>query len=122
LLAALDPQGPPDRARDPARFGAWVENACLASARNAEQQVFYWREGASEVDAVIEGSWGRWALEVKTGAHDSTDLRGLLEFNKRHPAFRPMVLCDDDGRVIAERLNVAAMDWRRYLLRGLTSR
>src|SRR5260370_22677375 len=44
LLAALDPQGPPDRRREPSRFGAWVENACLASARNAEQPVYYCRD------------------------------------------------------------------------------
>lgn len=119
LLAALHPQGPPHQSREPARFGTWVENACIAFARNAEQQVFYWREAAHEVDAVINGSWGKWVLEVKTGAFDSTDLRGLLEFSSRYPAFRPLVLCDDDYRMVAERLGVAAMDWRSYLIEGI---
>lgn len=121
LLAALHPEGPPQRAHEPARFGTWVENACIASARNAEQQVFYWREGAQEVDAVIDGSWGRWALEVKTGAYDSTDLRGLLEFTRRHPAFKPLVLCDDDYRIVADRLGIASIDWRSYLVAGIPS-
>lgn len=121
LLAALDPQGPPDCSREPARFGAWVENACIASARNADQQVFYWREESLEVDAVIEGSWGRWAVEVKTGDYDSTELRGLLEFSRRNPAFKPLVLCEQNCRLIAERLNIAAIDWREYLLRPTLS-
>ena len=119
LLAALDPQGPPERARDPARFGAWVENACLASARNADQQLYYWREGPLEVDAVVEGSWGRWAIEVKTGGFDSTGLRGLLEFSRRHPMFKPLVLCDEDSCTVAERLGIAALDWRRFLIQGI---
>ena len=119
LLAALDPQGPPERAREPARFGAWVENACLASARNAEQQVYYWREGPLEVDAVVEGEWGRWAIEVKSGAFDSTGLRGLMEFSKRHRRFQPLVLCDPDYRMVADRLGIAALDWRWFLIHGI---
>ena len=119
MLAALDPQGPPERARDPARFGAWVENACLASARTADQQLYYWREGPLEVDAVVDGSWGRWAIEVKTGGFDSTGLRGLMEFSRRHRMFKPLVLCDDDSRTSAERLGVAALDWRRFLIQGI---
>jgi uncharacterized protein len=34
FLAMIDPRGIPDRDREPARFGAWVENACLAHAWN----------------------------------------------------------------------------------------
>jgi hypothetical protein len=56
LLSAMHPAGPPDLERDPARFGAWVENACLAHAWNCEQQVRYWRGESLEVDAVLEGS------------------------------------------------------------------
>ena len=35
------------RLHDPDRFGAWVENACLAHAWNAGQQLAYWRERLS---------------------------------------------------------------------------
>lgn len=56
LLAVVDPRGIPERATDPARFGAWVENACLAHAWNAGQRVSYWREEPLDVDAVLEGS------------------------------------------------------------------
>src|SRR5690606_30790311 len=67
LLAASDPRGSPDAEGEPDRFGAWVENACLAHAWNAGQRVMYWREEPHEVDGVLEGSWGSWAIEVKTG-------------------------------------------------------
>ena len=88
LLAAADAQGPPSPATDPARFGAWVENACLAHAWNAGQQLRYWREEPLEVDAVIDGSWGSWAIEVKTGGVDPARLRGLAEFTRRFPTLQ----------------------------------
>src|SRR5262245_27373231 len=80
LVAAVHPGDP-----SPDEWGAWVENACLARAWNAGQSVWYWREEPLEVDGVIEGSWGAWAVEVKTGRFQPKDLTGLLEFNRRHP-------------------------------------
>lgn len=118
LLAVVDPRGIPDPARDGARFGVWVENACLAHAWNAGQQVSYWREEPLEVDGVLEGSWGSWALEVKTGPVSSVDLRGLAEFTRRHSNFRALVLCDAAARSSVERWGVAAMPWSNFLLAG----
>ena len=89
LLAVSDPRGIPDRATDPARFGAWVENACLAHAWNAGQQVSYWREEPLEIDGVIDGTWGAWAIEVKTGPIAAGDLKGLAEFTPTLPTFPP---------------------------------
>jgi predicted AAA+ superfamily ATPase len=97
LLAATDPGGPVDRSADAARFGAWVENACLAHAWNAGQRVSYWREEPLEVDGVIEGSWGKWAVEVKTGAFSARELVGLMELTRRHKELKPLVLCDEAG-------------------------
>jgi len=94
LLAVSDPRGVPDHATDPSRFGAWIENACLAYAWNSGQRVLYWREEPYEVDAVLDGSWGHWAIEVKTGSFDATALRGLGEFTRRFPQYRPLVICD----------------------------
>ncbi len=117
FLAVTDPEGPPTRANDPTRFGRWVENACLAHAVNAGQQVTYWREEPLEVDAVFEGSWGRWAVEVKTGPFTGRDLRGLLEFCRRYPDFTPLVL--GDGNLdAARRIGVLAMGWREFLTGG----
>lgn len=76
LPAASDPGGPPEPAREPARFGAWLENACLAHAWNTGQQVAYWREEPLEVDAVLDGPWGRWAVEAKVGPIRAQELRG----------------------------------------------
>jgi predicted AAA+ superfamily ATPase len=118
LLAVTDPRGIPDRTSDPQRFGAWVENACLAHAWNAGQRVTYWREGPLEVDGVLEGSWGSWAIEVKTGAFSATDLTGLGELVRRHPKLRPLVVCDDESRPVATRAGFEAMSWSNYLLRG----
>ena len=118
LLAVMDPRGVPDRATDPQRWGVWVENACLAYAWNAGQRVSYWREEPLEVDGVIEGSWGSWAIEVKTGRISTSDLKGLGEFVRRHPKFRPLVVCDDDARQVVERMGFEAVPWTDFLLRG----
>ncbi len=68
LLSSMHPDGPPDPEREPARFGLWVENACLAFAINQGQRMTYWREEPLELDAVFEWSWGDWAIEIKQAA------------------------------------------------------
>ncbi len=115
LLSAMHPEGSPDPLREPARFGVWVENACLAYAVNQGQRVSYWREEPLEIDGVIEGSWGNWALEVKTGAFDPAQLRGLLEFVSRHPGYRPLVVTAPGGEHAARRLDLAAVSWPEFL-------
>jgi uncharacterized protein len=117
LLVAGDPRGAPGPT-EPARFGAWVENACLAHAWNQSQALTYWREEPLEVDGVTEGSWGAWAIEVKTGAYGAADLRGLLEFCRRYPRFRPLVLRGPEGASAARRAGVESMPWAKFLLAG----
>jgi predicted AAA+ superfamily ATPase len=118
LLAAVDPRGIPDATREPARFGAWVENACLAFAWNSGYRVAYWREEPLEVDGVLDGSRGAWAIEVKTGSFGVADVRGLLEFTRRFPRYRPLLLCDPSGLAAAARIGVPAITWKRFLLEG----
>jgi predicted AAA+ superfamily ATPase len=118
LCTVVDPQGVPDPKREPERFGHWVENACLAFAWNAGQRVAYWREEPLEVDAVTEGSWGAWAIEIKTGSFSAADLRGLLEFTRRVPKYRPLLVCDPAELPAATRLGVAAKSWQDFLLEG----
>lgn len=117
-LAATDTRGAPEPERDPARYGAWVENAVLAHAWNQGQTLEYWREEPFEVDAVLEGSWGKWAIEVKTGAIETRDLRGLGEFKARFPEYRQLVLCEEAQVPVARRAGIEARDWRRFLLDG----
>ncbi len=118
ILAATDPRGAPSQEAEPARYGRWVENACLAHAWNAGQRVLYWREEPLEVDAVLEGSWGHWVLEIKTGSFPMNDLRGLLEFARRHPRYRALVLCDAADLESARRAGVEAQAWEEFLLDG----
>jgi predicted AAA+ superfamily ATPase len=97
------------------RWGSWVENACLAHAWNRGQGVYYWREEPLEVDGVFVGSWGKWAVEVKTGNFALRDLGGLLEFCRRYPEFQPLALCPRDraGDSIS---GVRLMYWGDFLL------
>jgi len=118
LLGCTDQSLPPESKNDPKQFGFWVENACLAMAWNAGQKVMYWREEPLEIDGVIEDSWGKWALEVKTGNFDSSDLNGLLEFTRRNPSFRPLVLCKTEEIKKVQRIGLTAMPWQEFLLKG----
>lgn len=121
FLAALDPRGFPEPATERSRFGTWVENACLAHAVNSGQRVTYWREEPLEVDGVIEGSWGCWAVEVKTGPIHGHELAGLAEFTRRFPRFRPLLLSAPEDRIargVAERAGFHAQGWDEFLLSG----
>jgi hypothetical protein len=118
FLAASDPSTIPERDRDPARFGAWVENACLAHGWNSGSRVAYWREGPLEVDGVLNGPWGKWAIEVKTGDVYAADLRPLREFVKRFKGYEPLVLCEPDRIAAVRRAMVKALDWRQFLVEG----
>jgi hypothetical protein len=120
LLAVADPRGIPDPSREPERFGTWVENACLSFAWNAGQEVAYWREEPFEVDGIVQGTWGSWAVEVKTGVFGTSELRGLLEFTRRYPRFRPLVLCDPGREETARRLGISVLAWPEFLFSGHT--
>ena len=117
---ATGPLGaPPQPDTGPAVWGRWVENACLAFAVACEQTVQYWREDPLEVDAVLSGSWGQWAVEVKTGDYTPRDLAGLLEFCRRNPDHQPLVLCDGAFTGTARRLGVEVRPWADFLWEGL---
>lgn len=118
ILQALSPQGFPEAGPDRADWGRWVENACVAFAWNAGQEVHYWREEPQEVDFITTGSWGAWAVEVKTGTYGLGDLRALLEFCSRHREFRPLLLCDSELASRARALHVQTLSWSDYLLTG----
>jgi len=118
ILAAMASQGPPSPEKEPARWGRWVENACIAHAWNAGQTVRYWRAAPLEADMTIEGSWGRWAVEVKTGQYATRDLAGILELCGRHRDFMPLLLCDPGRQSVARQAGVQVMTWQEFLLHG----
>jgi predicted AAA+ superfamily ATPase len=118
LLSAMHPNGPPNPVVEPDRFGLCVENACLAFAINQGQQVSYWREEPLEVDAIFDGSWGKWAVEVKTGCFDTLALRGLLEFCRRNSAYKPLVITAPGDQELARRHQIASVSWEDFLISG----
>ena len=79
------------------------------------------REEPLEVDGVLEGSWGSWAVEIKSARFASRELDGLFEFCKRYPAFRPLVITRAGDEDVARRFGVDAMSWVDFLTRGLSS-
>ncbi len=117
LVAAMATGGPPPE-NEQSRWGRWVENACIAHAWNAGQTVRYWRSSPLEVDMTFEGTWGRWAVEVKTGRFAANDLAGLLELCRRHRGFRPLLLCDRSQERLAKPAGVEVMSWQDFLLHG----
>lgn len=76
------------------------------------------KDGASTSDGVLEGSWGAWAIEVKTGRFRASELAGLLELVRRHPRLRPLVICSQEGRAEADRAGVERVTWQEFLLEG----
>ena len=118
MLCSMETVAPPERTAEPERFGRWVENACIAMACNTGQAVHYWRAEPLEVDLVTNGSWGNWAIEVKTGPYRNADLTGLLEFHRMQPRYEPLVLCDRRHTRTAENAGVRAMAWEDFLLNG----
>jgi hypothetical protein len=71
-----------------------------------------------EIDAVLEGTWGKWATEIKTGPFTPRDLTGLREFVRRFPSYRPLVVCNEEGMMTAEKAGVAGMTWSQFLWEG----
>ncbi len=122
LLSAMHPEGPPDPVCEPERFGFWVENACLAFGVNQGQRVTYWREEPLEIDAVFEGSWGRWAIEVKTGRFDAQALKGLFEFCRRNSEFTPLVITAPGDEDIGRRHGIRSVSWEDFLVSGPPAR
>ena len=118
LLAVMEPNGPGELGPEPQRFGAWVENACLALAINQGQTVTYWREEPLEIDAVLEGSWGQWAVEVKTGHFTVQDLTALTEFCRRNPKFLPLLITAPGDEESARRHGMHAVNWHDFLNSG----
>jgi predicted AAA+ superfamily ATPase len=121
MLSALADRDVPDRRREPERWGRWLENACIAHAWNAGQRLSYWRKEPYEVDMILSGSWGRCAVEIKSGGYTAGDLRGLMEFCNIHKDYHPLVVCDKEGTSIAGDAGIKAILWKDYLLHSLSA-
>lgn len=104
VFRSLRPKGPLDAPEE-------IDGACLETlvfqelrAQNAARELgydlFFWRTlDGLEVDFVLYGERGLFAIEVKRSAHiRETDLRALRAFKADYPVARALVLCGVDRR------------------------
>ena len=107
LFRSLRPVGPFDRSAELA--GAALEGLVAEHLRtwiayaNTRDTLSYWRtRGGSEVDFVVYGESGLYAIEVKNSAtlHPG-DLTGLRSFARDYPEATPILLYR--GRRVLER-------------------
>ena len=69
------------------------------------EELFYWREGHSEVDFVLKKGRSLWGIEVKSGRKKS--VAGLDVFKKKFPSARTIRITFDNY----ERFEKAPMDF-----------
>jgi hypothetical protein len=67
---------------------------------------------------VFEGSWGNWAVEVKTGGFDVHAPKGLLEFCRRNPKFTPSVITAPGSESVPRRHGMHSVSWEEFLVSG----
>jgi len=84
----------------------------------AENEIYYWRTRAgSEVDFVVYGESGFWAIEVKSGASvQPKDLSGLRSFAEDYPEATLLLLHGGPDHYLRERVHCLPVD---QFLRGL---
>lgn len=110
VFRSLRPTGPLDRAEE--IEGAALEGLVMQhlrawnAYREERNRLYFWRTRSGvEVDIVIYGEDGFWAIEVKNSARvDPKDLRGLRTFVGDYPQCRPLLLYRG-----SERLSVAGI-------------
>ena len=70
---------------------------------------------------MIQGTWEKLAVEVNTGRVETSELRGLAELTRRFPSYRPLLIDDDAAHATADRVGIAFLPWRKFLLEGQKS-
>lgn len=100
LMTAVSGREPAEARLDTAWRGRLVESAVgaylLARASTEGWGVRYWREGAAEVDFVLERRGEVVAIEVKSNVRATGVLQGMDVFTRRYPQAR-LVAVGGDG-------------------------
>ena len=108
VFRSLRPRGPLDRPEEidgqaleglvAQHLRAWIAYSRL------KRELFFWRTRSGvEVDFVIYGPDGLWALEVKnTGRIRPDDLRGLRSFQQEYPRSKAFLLYRGKDRLLIE--------------------
>lgn len=108
VYRSLRPRGPLDRPEEVA--GAALEGLVAQHLRawisysGGDEELFFWRTRSGvEVDFVVYGAAGFWALEVKNTAQvRSADLRALRTFAADYPECRPVFLYRGTERLLID--------------------
>jgi uncharacterized protein len=121
VFRSLRPRGPLDRPEE-------IEGAALEGLvaqhlrawiayRQADAELFFWRTRSGvEVDLVVYGAAGFWAIEVKnTDRVRPEDLRGLTAFGEDYPQAELVLLYRGDRRERRGRIWILPVD--RFLER-----
>jgi predicted AAA+ superfamily ATPase len=108
VYRSLRPKGPLDRAEeiDGAAFEGLVAQHLRAwvAYSGKDCELFYWRTRSGvEVDFVVYGRDGFWAIEVKnSSAVRSKDLRALRSFRDDYPECTPVFLYRGEDRLLID--------------------
>jgi len=121
VFRAMRPVGPYDVPAE--RDGAALEGLVMqhlrawTSYRGKHDSLSFWRTASGvEVDAVVHGDDGFWAIEVKNHERiGSRDLRPLRSFEQDHPTCRPLLLYRGTERLV--RSGILCMPCEQFLLR-----
>jgi predicted AAA+ superfamily ATPase len=106
VFRSLRPKGPLDRPEeiDGAAFEGLVAQHLRAwiAYSGADYSLFYWRTRAGvEVDFIVYGEDGFWAVEVKnTATVRKQDLRALRSFRQDYPEARPVFVYRGDRKLL----------------------
>jgi len=106
VFRSLRPSGPLDRPEE--IHGAALEGLVAQhlrawdAYRGERSKLYYWRtRSGAEVDFVLYGPDGFWAIEVKnTGRVDGRDLRALRSFREEYPECRALFLYRGQERLV----------------------
>jgi predicted AAA+ superfamily ATPase len=112
LMSATNSYSFAEAKADRSYWGRLVEScvgAHLLNTSKEETNIYYWREGAHEVDFVITNGAKLAAIEVKS-APDPIYAKGLDEFCKLHPDAKK-ILVGVGGVSLAEFLSEPAEHW-----------
>ncbi|MGH7448219.1 MAG: DUF4143 domain-containing protein [Longimicrobiales bacterium] len=125
VFRSLRPRGPLDRASeiDGAALEGLVAQHIRAWAEytSGRHELSFWRTRAgTEVDFVIYGDAGFWAIEVKNGMHvHPGDVRPLRSFAGEYPEATPILLYRGRDRLMVAGIPcVPVDDFLRQLVPG----
>jgi len=116
VFRSLRPRGPLDRPEE--IEGAALEGLVVAhlrawnAYRGERNQLHHWRTRSGvEVDCVLYGEDGLWALEVKNAKKvQAVDLHGLKAFREDYPQCRPLLIYRGKERLEIEAIRIIPCD------------